>query len=75
MTALDFMALFCLVMMVVILIAIFIFLGGLPGRIAKRRGHPNAKAVMLGGVGDADFCLGWLALCFDVGYVGRVRRS
>jgi uncharacterized protein HemX len=49
MTILDFVALFCLVMMVVISVFVFVYLGSLPGRIAKKRGHPNAKAVLLGG--------------------------
>jgi hypothetical protein len=43
------MALFSLAMMVVIFVGVFVFLGSLPGRIAKKRGHPNAKAVLLGG--------------------------
>jgi hypothetical protein len=49
MTALDIMALFSLAMMVVMFVGVFVFLGSLPGRIAKKRGHPNAKAVLLGG--------------------------
>ena len=49
MTALDVMALFSLAMMVVLFVGVFVFLGSLPGRIAKKRGHPNAKAVLLGG--------------------------
>lgn len=49
MTALDVMALATLAMMAVMFIAIFIVLGGLPGRIAHKRGHPNAKAIQIGG--------------------------
>jgi hypothetical protein len=60
MDALDVMALFCLAMMAVIFVSIFIFLGSLPGQIAKKRGHPNAKAIPVGGWATLVFALvGW----------------
>jgi hypothetical protein len=49
MTALDVMALFSLAMMVVMGVLLFVFLGSLPGRIAKERGHPHANAINIGG--------------------------
>ena len=30
-------------------VALFVVLGSLPGQIAKKRGHPNAKAIQIGG--------------------------
>lgn len=48
-TALDVLALFVLAMMVAMIVAIFVVLGSLPGQIAKKRGHPNAKAIQIGG--------------------------
>jgi type VI protein secretion system component VasK len=43
------MALAVLAMMVAMFVAIFVVLGSLPGQIAKKRGHPNAKAIQIGG--------------------------
>lgn len=37
------------VMMIAAGVAIIAFLGGWPGRVAKRRGHPHAEAVAIGG--------------------------
>lgn len=60
MTALDFMALFSIAMMVVIGILIFVVLGSLPGQIAKKRGHPNATAIQIGGWATLVFAMvGW----------------
>ena len=43
------MALVVLVMMVAMVVALFVVLGSLPGQIAKKRDHPNAKAIQIGG--------------------------
>jgi hypothetical protein len=43
------MALAVLAMMVAMVVALFVVLGSLPGHIAKKRGHPNAKAIQIGG--------------------------
>jgi hypothetical protein len=60
MTALDVMALFSLAMMVVIGILIFVGLASLPGSIAKKRGHPNATAIQIGGWATLIFAMvGW----------------
>lgn len=48
-TVLDVMALVVLAMMVAMVVALFVVLGSLPGQIAKKRGHPNAKAIQIGG--------------------------
>ena len=37
------------VIVVATLVAIFVVLGMMPGRIARRRGHPWAEAVTVGG--------------------------
>ncbi|WP_158506874.1 DUF3302 domain-containing protein [Ruegeria atlantica] len=40
MTALDYVALGVLVFIAAILVGVFVFLGGWPGRVAKKRRHP-----------------------------------
>lgn len=51
---LDFFSLFVLAVVIVTLIWLLIFLGGLPGRIAKERGHPQQDAI--------NIC-GWIGIC------------
>jgi uncharacterized BrkB/YihY/UPF0761 family membrane protein len=55
MSFLDVFALFILVVLAIAVVVIFGILGALPGRIARRRGHPQADAVAVGG---------WLGLLF-----------
>jgi hypothetical protein len=45
----DVFAWIVLVVVVATLAGVFIALGMLPGRIARRRGHPCAEAVAIGG--------------------------
>ena len=42
---LDYFALFILLLLATSALAIWIFLGMLPGRIARKRGHPQADAI------------------------------
>ena len=49
MTGLDIAAIIILLLLVAIAIAVFVFLGGWPGRVAKRRGHDYADAIQIGG--------------------------
>jgi hypothetical protein len=44
----DIFAWIVLVVLLVTLVAIFVALGMMPGRIARRRGHPWAEAVTVG---------------------------
>jgi len=52
---LDIFAVIVLVVLVATLVAIFLALGMLPGHIARKRGHPWAEAVAIGG---------WVTLIF-----------
>jgi uncharacterized BrkB/YihY/UPF0761 family membrane protein len=45
----DIFAWIVLVVLIATLIAVFVALGMMPGRIARRRGHPWAQAVAVGG--------------------------
>lgn len=48
-TALDYVALGVLVFIAAILVGVFVFLGGWPGRVATKRRHPYTSAVSIGG--------------------------
>jgi len=49
MSFLDIFALFILVVLAIAVVVLIGVLGALPGRIARRRGHPQADAVAVGG--------------------------
>jgi len=55
MSFLDVFALFVLAVLAIAVVVLVGMLGALPGRIARRRGHPQADAVAVGG---------WLGLLF-----------
>lgn len=55
MSFLDIFALVVLVFLIALAIAIFVALGMLPGYVARKRGHPWAEAVAIGG---------WVTLIF-----------
>lgn len=44
----DLFAWFVLLVVIATLVAVFVALGMMPGRIARRRGHPWAQAVAVG---------------------------
>jgi hypothetical protein len=48
MSMIDIFAWIVLIVLVATLVAIFIVLGMMPGRIARRRGHPWAEAITVG---------------------------
>lgn len=48
MSGLDIFAWIVLIVLLATLVAIFVALGMMPGRIARRRGHPWAEAVTVG---------------------------
>jgi prepilin signal peptidase PulO-like enzyme (type II secretory pathway) len=52
---LDIFAWIVLIVLIATLVAIFVALGMMPGRIARKRGHPWAEAVAIGG---------WVTLIF-----------
>ena len=49
MSFIDYFAWLVLFILVAMVVAIFVALGMAPGRIARRRGHPWAQAVAIGG--------------------------
>jgi uncharacterized BrkB/YihY/UPF0761 family membrane protein len=48
MAFIDIFAWIVLIVLIATLVAIFVVLGMMPGRIAQRRGHPWAEAVTVG---------------------------
>jgi hypothetical protein len=48
MSTIDIFAWIVLLVLVATLVAVFVALGTMPGRIARRRGHPWAEAVTVG---------------------------
>ena len=55
MAVVDIFAWIVLVVLIAMLVAIFVLLGMLPGMVARKRGHPWAEAVSIGG---------WVTLIF-----------
>ena len=49
MTGFDFAAWFVLFLLAVIIIGVVAFIGSLPGIVAKKREHPYADAILIGG--------------------------
>ena len=49
MTFIDIFAWIVLVVVIASLVAVFVALGMMPGHIARKRGHPWAQAVTVGG--------------------------
>jgi hypothetical protein len=49
MDILSIVALVLLIFMIGLIISLIWFLGGLPGRVAASRNHPNAQAIQVGG--------------------------
>jgi Protein of unknown function (DUF3302) len=49
MTGLDIAAIILILIGIGFFIFLFLFLAGLPGRIAKKRNHPYAEAITIGG--------------------------
>ena len=47
MTGLDVFAFFVMAVMVASIVIVLILLGGLPGKIAARRDHPQAEAIKM----------------------------
>ena len=55
MSFIDFFAIFVFIVLIAIVVAVFVALGMLPGHVARKRGHPWAEAVSIGG---------WVTLIF-----------
>ena len=55
MSEIDIFAWIVLILLIAMLVAIFVLIGMLPGMVARKRGHPWAEAVSIGG---------WVTLIF-----------
>ena len=55
MSGIDIFAWIVLILLIAMLVAIFVLIGMLPGMVARKRGHPWAEAVWIGG---------WVTLIF-----------
>jgi hypothetical protein len=56
MSFIDIFAWIVMVILVAMIVAIFAAIGMLPGYIARKRGHPWAEAVSVGGWATLIFC-------------------
>ncbi len=61
---LDIFALIILVLMIVAVLYIWIWAAMFPGKIAKKRGHPQAEAINIAG---------WMGAIFGDGCCSRLR--
>lgn len=75
MSSLDIFALMILMVLAATAIAIFVALGMLPGHVARRRGHPWAEAVAVGGWATLIFGLVLWPLVLIWAYVDVPRRQ
>ena len=55
MSGIDIFAWIVLILLIAMLVAIFVLIGMLPGMVARKRNHPWAEAVSIGG---------WVTLIF-----------
>jgi hypothetical protein len=74
MSFLDLFAWIVLVVLAATLVAVFVALGVMPGRIARRRGHPWAEAVAVGGWATLIFCLPLWPLVLIWAYVDAPEK-
>lgn len=80
MSALDIFAWIVLIVLVLSTVAVIVFLAMLPGMIAKRRNHPWAEAITVGGwvtlfLGFALWPLVLIWAYVDVPRVARAENS
>ena len=66
MTGVDYFAWFVFIVIIVSVLALFVVLAGLPGKIANDRKHPQAEAIN---------AAGWLGLLFSFGIIPGAYRS
>ena len=69
MSFIDIFAWVVLLVVVATLVAVFVALGMMPGHIARRRGHPWAQAVTVGGWATLIFCFPFWPLVLIWAYV------
>ena len=72
MDALDALGLFAAVIPFIIGVSLFWFLGGMPGRVAEKTGHPDVEAIR---IGVACSWRRWLAMGPDVGVSKATMRE
>ena len=49
MSGIDIFSIFVLTVVAITVVAVFVFLAMLPGRVARSRNHPQAEAINIGG--------------------------
>jgi prepilin signal peptidase PulO-like enzyme (type II secretory pathway) len=69
MSFIDIFAWIVLIVLIATLVAVVVALGAMPGRIARRRGHPWAEAVAVGGWASLVFGLVFWPLILVWAYV------
>jgi len=69
MSFVDIFAWIVLIVLIATLVAVVVALGAMPGRIARRRGHPWAEAVAVGGWASLVFGLVFWPLILVWAYV------
>lgn len=69
MSFVDIFAWIVLIVLISTLVAVVVALGAMPGRIARRRGHPWAEAVAVGGWASLVFGLVFWPLILVWAYV------
>jgi len=75
MSFVDIFAWIVLIVLIATLVAVVVALGAMPGRIARRRGHPWAEAVAGGGGGSLVFGLVFCPLILVWAYVDGPGRK
>ncbi|MDQ6432793.1 DUF3302 domain-containing protein [Mesorhizobium sp. LHD-90] len=75
MSFIDIFAWIVLLVVIATLVAIFVTLGMMPGRIARRRGHPWAEAVTVGGWATLIFGFVFWPLVLIWAYVDYPERK
>jgi hypothetical protein len=69
MSVIDLFAWIVLIVVIATLVAVFVALGMMPGHIARKRGHPWAQAVTVGGWATLIFGLVFWPLVLVWAYV------
>jgi hypothetical protein len=74
MSFIDIFSWIVLIVVIAIILAVFVALGMMPGRIARRRGHPWAEAVAVGSWATLIFGLVFWPLVLIWAYVDVPAR-
>lgn len=75
MSLVDIFAWIVLIVLIATLVAVIVALGAMPGRIARRRGHPWAEAVAVGSWASLVFGFVFWPLMLVWAYVDFPRKE